>query len=61
MNSADMTEQILNQIVLTRRGLWYNIETDYEKIEEANQRIIYYNSEKIFNNLIKMYCNIYSL
>ena len=42
---------IINQIVLTRRGLWYNIETDYEKIEEANQRIIYYNSEKIFNNL----------
>ena len=42
---------ITNQIILTRKGLWYNTETDYEKIEEANNRIILYNSEKIKNKL----------
>ena len=38
---------IINQILLTRKGLWYNIETDYENIEEANNRIILYNSDRV--------------
>ena len=42
---------IINQIILTRKGLWYNIETEYEKIEEANNRIILYNSRKIKKQL----------
>ena len=42
---------IINQIILTRKGLWYNIETEYEKIEEANNRIILYNSEKMKKKL----------
>ena len=42
---------IINQILLTRKGLWYNIETDYEKIEEANHRIMLYNSERMKRKL----------
>jgi len=38
---------IINQILLTRKGLWYNIETDYENIEEANYRIMLYNSDRM--------------
>ena len=38
---------IINQAILIRKGLWYIIETDYEKIKEANERIIFYNSKKI--------------
>ena len=37
---------IINQAILIRKGLWYIIETDYETIEEANDRIIIYNSKK---------------
>ena len=42
---------IINQIILTRKGLWYNIETEYEKIEEANYRIMFYNSERVEKKL----------
>ena len=38
---------IINQVILIRKGLWYIMETDYEKIEEANDRIILYNSKII--------------
>jgi hypothetical protein len=38
---------IINQIILIRKGLWYIMETDYEKIEEANERIIIYNSKNV--------------
>ena len=42
---------IINQSILIRKGLWYIIETDYEKIEEANDRIIKYNSKKVCKTL----------
>ena len=38
---------IINQFILIRKGLWYMTETDYETIEESNDRIIKYNSKKI--------------
>ena len=36
----------INQFILIRKGLWYSCETDYESIEESNDRIIKYNSKK---------------
>ena len=42
---------IINQSLLIRKGLWYIMETDYEKIEEANDRIIFYNSQKVCKSL----------
>ena len=42
---------IINQIILIRKGLWYITETDYETIEEANDRIIRYNSQRICNKI----------
>ena len=42
---------IINQIILIRKGLWYITETDYESIEEANDRIIRYNSQRICNKI----------
>ena len=38
---------IINQFILIRRGLWYMTESDYETIEESNDRIIKYNSTKV--------------
>ena len=38
---------IINQVILIRKGLWYIMETEYETIEEANDRIIKFNSQKI--------------
>ena len=35
---------LTNQFMLIRKGLWNEIETDYETIEEANERINKYNS-----------------
>ena len=35
-----------NQFILIRKGLWYSCESDYESIEESNDRIIMYNSKK---------------
>ena len=37
---------IMNQFILIRKGLWYSCETDYETIEESNDRIIKFNSKK---------------
>ena len=37
---------IMNQFILIRKGLWYSSETDYETIEESNDRIIKFNSKK---------------
>ena len=37
---------IINQFILIRKGLWYMIEIDYESIEQANDRIIKYNTGK---------------
>ena len=37
---------IINQFILIRKGLWYMTESDYETIEESNDRIIKYNSHK---------------
>ena len=37
---------IINQFILIRKGLWYSCETDYENIEESNDRIIKFNSQK---------------
>jgi hypothetical protein len=37
---------IMNQFILIRKGLWYSCETDYETIEESNDRIIKFNSNK---------------
>ena len=37
---------IINQFILIRKGLWYMTESDYETIEETNDRIIKYNSKK---------------
>ena len=42
---------IINQIILIRKGLWYNSESGYENIEEANNRIIIYNSEKMLKRI----------
>ena len=42
---------IINQAILIRKGLWYIIETDYETIEEANDRIIIYNSKKMCDKI----------
>ena len=36
----------INQFILIRKGLWYSCETDYETIEESNDRIIKFNSKK---------------
>ena len=36
---------IINQFILIRKGLWYMTESDYETIEESNDRIIKYNSK----------------
>ena len=36
----------INQFILIRKGLWYSCETDYETIEESNDRIMKYNSKK---------------
>ena len=41
-----LTSLIINQFILIRKGLWYMTEIDYETIEEANDRIIRYNSTK---------------
>ena len=41
-----LTSLIINQFILIRKGLWYMTEIDYETIEEANDRIIRYNSGK---------------
>ena len=38
---------IINQFILIRKGLWYMTETDYETIEESNDRIIKFNSKKV--------------
>ena len=38
---------IINQFILIRKGLWYMTESDYETIEESNDRIIKYNSQKV--------------
>ena len=38
---------IINQFILIRKGLWYMTESDYETIEESNDRIIKYNSNKV--------------
>ena len=37
---------IMHQFILIRKGLWYSCETDYETIEESNDRIIKFNSNK---------------
>ena len=37
---------IINQFILIRKGLWYSTESDYETIEESNDRIIKFNSKK---------------
>ena len=42
---------ISNQFILIRKGLWYMTETDYESIQESNERIIKYNSQKVCNEL----------
>ena len=41
-----LTALIINQFILIRKGLWYMTEIDYETIEEANDRIIRYNTGK---------------
>ena len=41
-----LTSLIVNQFILIRKGLWYMTEIDYETIEEANERIIKYNTGK---------------
>ena len=38
---------IINQFILIRKGLWYKTETDYESIQESNDRIMKYNSNKV--------------
>ena len=38
---------IINQFILIRKGLWYMTETDYETIQESNDRIMKYNSNKV--------------
>ena len=42
---------IINQFILIRKGLWYSCETDYETIEESNDRIIKFNSKKKCNEI----------
>ena len=42
---------IINQFILIRKGLWYSCETDYETIEESNDRIIKFNSVKTNNEI----------
>ena len=41
-----LTVLLINQFLLIKKGLWYEIENDYETIEEANKRIQFYKSKK---------------
>ena len=49
---------LLNQFLLIKKGLWYEIETNYETIEEANKRIQKYLSKNEMTELRKIPKNL---